>query len=75
MDNKKMMQLVAVVEREVGDSKDKKGFWTKIGVAFENRDGSWTLLFEYLPARMAETTIQLRPFSPKTDKNDARAES
>ncbi len=61
----KMMQLVAVTEREVGEDKEKKSFWTRIGVGFENRDGSYTLRFEYLPARMAETTIQLRPFSPK----------
>jgi hypothetical protein len=44
---------------------DKKTWWTKIGVAFQNRDGSWNLRFDYLPARLGETTIQLREFSPK----------
>jgi hypothetical protein len=63
--DKKMMQLVAVVERQVGDT--KKGYWTKIGVAFENKDGSWNLRFDYLPSRMADTTIQMRAFDPKEE--------
>lgn len=50
-----MKQLVAVVKR--GDA----SFWTRIGVAFENRDGSWALRFDYLPTDPA-TTIQLREF-------------
>ena len=33
----KMMQLVAVIDKQVGET--KKGYWTKIGVAFENKDG------------------------------------
>ena len=37
----------------------KKGFWTRIGVGFQNKDGSWSLRFEYLPTS-AETSIQLR---------------
>jgi len=32
-----------VEDREGGEEGDKKSFWTKIGVAFENRDGSWSL--------------------------------
>ena len=63
MNDKKMMQIVGAVERTVGD--EKKSFWTRIGVAFQNKDGSWNLLFEYLPARLAETTIQLREIEPK----------
>lgn len=30
-------------------SRDGKTFWTKIGVAFETRDGGWSLSFEALP--------------------------
>ena len=71
----KMMQLVAVTEREVGEDKEKKSFWTRIGVAFENRDGSYTLRFEYLPARMAETTIQMRPFTPRATADTTPATS
>jgi hypothetical protein len=34
--NKKMKQIVAAVER--GEGEAKKSYWTRIGVAFENRD-------------------------------------
>jgi hypothetical protein len=30
-----------------------------------NKDGSWNLRFDYLPARLSETTIQLRDIDPK----------
>ena len=63
MNDKKMMQIVGAVERTVGEN--KKTWWTKIGVAFPNKDGSWNLRFDYLPARLADTTIQLREFDPK----------
>ena len=63
MNDKKMMQIVGAVQRTTGD--DKKTWWTKIGVGFQNRDGSWNLRFDYLPARLADTTIQLREFAPK----------
>jgi hypothetical protein len=63
MNDKKMMQIVGAVERTVGE--EKKAWWTKIGVAFQNTDGSWNLLFEYLPARLADTTIQLREMKPR----------
>jgi hypothetical protein len=63
-----MMQLLAVVERGEGDN--KKSFWNRIGVAFENRDGSWNLRFDLLPARMSETTIQMRPFDPKRENDE-----
>jgi hypothetical protein len=64
---KNMKQLVAAVER--GEGEEKKSYWTRIGVAFENRDGSWNLRFDYLPAR-ADITVQLRDFK---DKDEAQA--
>jgi hypothetical protein len=64
---KNMKQLVAAVER--GEGEDKKSYWTRIGVAFENRDGSWNLRFDYLPAR-PDITVQLRDFK---DKDEAQA--
>ena len=70
MNDKKMMQLVAAIERTVGD--EKKTWWNKIGVAFQNKDGSWNLRFDYLPARMGETTIQLREIDAK-DATSAQA--
>jgi len=66
MNEVKMMQIVGAVQRTGGDEKDeKKSWWTRIGVAFQNSDGSWNLRFDYVPARLGETTIQLREFSPK----------
>jgi hypothetical protein len=53
MERKNLKQLVAVVKR------GETSYWTRIGVAFENRDGSWNLRFEYLPTD-PRTTIQLR---------------
>jgi hypothetical protein len=50
------MEILGVVTR--GES--KKGFWTRIGTAFKNRDGSLNLRFDYLPADLTGTTIQVR---------------
>jgi len=63
---KKMKQLVAAIER--GEGEARKTYWNRIGVAFENRDGSWNLIFDYLPARMDATTIQLRDVEAKDQK-------
>ena len=71
-DKKNMKQLVAAIERGEGD--EKKTYWTRIGVAFENRDGSWNLRFDFIPARPVETTVQLRDFDAKDrDKESAKA--
>lgn len=59
-----MKQIVAVVER--GEGADAKKFWTRIGVAFENRDGSWNLRFDYFPTNPA-TTVQLREMELRDD--------
>lgn len=37
-----------------------EGFWTRIGTAFQNQDGSWNLRFDYLPTAPG-VTIQMRP--------------
>jgi len=68
---KKMKQLVAAVER--GEGEDKKTFWTRIGVAFENRDGSYNLRFDFIPTRIETTTIQIRDFEPKDNEKDKEA--
>lgn len=67
---KNMKQLVAAIDR--GEGEEKKTYWTRIGVAFENRDGSWNLRFDYLPARPGETTVQLRDFESKDKDKDAK---
>jgi hypothetical protein len=38
----------------------EKGFWTRIGTAFQNQDGSWNLRFDYLPTDRT-ATVQMRP--------------
>ena len=63
MNDKKMMQLVGAVQRSADDN--TKTWWTKIGVAFQNKDGSWNLRFDYLPARLSDTTIQMREMDAK----------
>jgi hypothetical protein len=40
---------------------------TRIGVAYENQDGSRNLRFDYLPADLNGTTVQLRDFPAPTD--------
>jgi hypothetical protein len=55
---KNMKQIVAAVERKVGG--ETKTWWTRVGVAFENSDGSYNLLFDFVPTDMQHTTLQLR---------------
>ena len=62
--DKNMKKIVAVVER--GEGNNKKGYWTRIGVAFENKDGSYNLRFDYVPTD-PQTTIQIRDFDPKEE--------
>lgn len=44
--------------------KDREGadraIWTRIGTAFPCKDGSWNLVFDYLP-NQAGTTVNMRP--------------
>jgi hypothetical protein len=61
--HKEMKQLMGVITR--GEGEDKRTFWTKIGVAYRNKDDSYNLRFEYLPTDLANTTIQLRDFKEK----------
>jgi hypothetical protein len=58
---KLMKQLVAVVQR------GEASYWTRIGVAFENRDGSWNLRFDFVPTAPG-TTIQLRGFRVRPEE-------
>ena len=62
---KTKFQLVAAIERGK-KGEEKKSFWTRIGTAFPNKDGSYNLLFDYLPTDPG-TTVQLRKLEPKKD--------
>ena len=47
----------------------EKGFWTRIGTAFQNHDGSWNLRFDYLPTNPA-VTVQMRPVRSGEDAGE-----
>lgn len=42
---KNMKEVWTAVERGEG----KKDFWLRLGTAFENRDGSWSIVLDALP--------------------------
>jgi len=56
---KTMKEIWGVTQR-----KGKRDFWTRIGVAFENNDGSYNLLLDFVPTN-PDTTIQLRDRKPR----------
>jgi hypothetical protein len=60
-----MKKLVAAVQ--LGDGDSKRTHWSNIGVALQNKDGSWNLKFNLLPTNPS-TTIQLRDFDPKGEE-------
>jgi hypothetical protein len=68
MDRKNMKKLVAAAQYTTSDG-EKRSHWTTIGVAFENRDSSWNLRLDYLPARMIDRTIQLRDFDKEEERS------
>ena len=53
----------------------QKGFWTRIGTAYVNRDGSLNLRFDYLPVNLGVATIQVRPIEPTDKAEPALAET
>lgn len=55
-----MKQVLGVTER------DGKSFWTRIGVGFENKDGSINLKLDFIPTN-PDTTIQVRDMPPRED--------
>lgn len=44
---------------------EQRSFWTKVGVAFENRDGSWTLQLSALPIT---GRLQMRDPAPRQEE-------
>jgi hypothetical protein len=67
MANKPKRELFGAVRRE-GSEKD---FWTRIGTAFENKDGSWNLLFDYFPTSPGATVQMREPKHPKPIQREA----
>lgn len=66
MTKKNMKQIVAAIER--GEGEDKRSYWTKIGVAFENADKSWNILLDFIPTRSG-TTLQMRDIEPREGRD------
>jgi hypothetical protein len=56
-----MSRLDAMVVRE----KDGKSYWTKIGVAFEGRDGKWVVRLDATPL---DGVIHLMPPRERRDE-------
>lgn len=59
--SKSHKEILGVVSRK------DKNYWTKIGVAFENSDGSYNLRFDFFPVNCTEVTVQLREPQPRKD--------
>jgi len=69
MKTQQTMEILGVVNRGEG----KKRYSTRIGTAFKNRDGSLNLRFNYLPADLSSTTIQVREPRARDDADGADA--
>ena len=64
-DSKPYKVVYGVVKREGME----KSFWTRIGAAWENRDGSVNVKLDFLPTSM-ETTLQIRDPRPSEDGDE-----
>jgi hypothetical protein len=66
--NPRGMKLVYTIV----DRKDGKSFWTRIGAAFTNRDGSLTLKLDAIPIG---GTMQVRDWEPRDAEREARSQA
>ena len=66
--SKKTREVFGAVTRKKG-TEQQKTFWTRIGTAFENADGSENVVLDYVPADLSNTTIQIRDKKPKAEGN------
>lgn len=62
MTTKKYKHIWMIEDDESGA--DKKSFWTKVGVAFENKDGSYSINLSAIPVN---GRLQMRDPKPKED--------
>ena len=68
MSDRKMKQLWMVEDVPATGSREAKSFWTKIGVAFENRDGSFSLKLSAIPV---SGNLQMRDPPPPLPRETA----
>lgn len=60
MDNSKMKYVYVI------SGKGERKFWTKVGVAFVNRDGSLNCKLDSLPI---DGELHIRDFTPKEERS------
>lgn len=63
METKNMKVVYTVTER------GGKSYWTRIGIATVNRDGSWNWKLDAVPVN--PTTLQVRDWEPRDDRPGA----
>lgn len=65
MDQQRKMKVVyTIVDR------GQKSYWVRIGVGFENQDGSLNLKLDAVPTN---GTLQVRDWEPREDRDPSRA--
>lgn len=69
-DKRKHRHLWMVEDRPATAGQPAKSWWTKIGVAFENRDGSWSLELAAIPM---SGRVMMRDPAPPTGPKDGAA--
>ena len=64
---KKFKHLWMVEDTHLSDGSPGKSYWTKVGVAFPNRDGSWSLELSAVPVngRLQMRDPQSRQTAPR----------
>lgn len=63
-DKKTLKHLWMVEDVPANGTREAKSFWTKVGVAFENRDGSWSIELSAIPV---SGRLQMRDPAPRRD--------
>jgi len=61
MELRKRMKVLCPIEND----KTKKTFWMRLGMAFENRDGSTNVYLDALPVNRR---LQLRPYDEEDEQ-------
>jgi len=61
-EKKGMKQIWMVEDLPATATREAKSFWTKVGVAFENRDGSFNLHLSAIPV---SGKLQMREFEKR----------
>ena len=70
MADRKMKHIWMVEDVAASGAKEARSYWTKIGVAFENADGSWSLQLSAIPVT---GKMQLRDPAPPRNSDNAVA--